>query len=180
LICVILTIRQNIWCWPFGIVNVSLFLVMFFQTRLYADMGLQAVYIALQIYGWYLWLHGGPERGELRVSRVTAGLILFLAALGIAATLLMGWSLSRYTDADLPYWDSTTTAMSLIAQWMLAKKILENWLVWIGADVLFLGIYYYKELYLTCALYGLFLILAVLGLLAWRKTLPVRTIPAPA
>lgn len=153
---------------------------MFFQARLYADMGLQAVYIVLQIYGWYLWLHGGPDRGELRVSRVTAGLILFLATLGIAATLLMGWSLSIYTDADLPYWDSTTTVMSLIAQWMLAKKILENWLVWIGADVLFLGIYYYKELYLTCALYGLFLILAVLGLLAWRKTLPVRAVPEPA
>jgi len=170
-ICVILTVRQNIWCWPTGLVNVVLFMIMFYHTRLYADMGLQAVYIVLSIYGWYQWLYGGPEKSKLSISHVRAKLIFLLTLIGISGTLLMGWSLSNYTNADLPYWDSTTTVMSLIAQWMLARKILENWLVWISADVLFVGIYLHKKLYLTSLLYVIFLILATSGYIVWKRTL---------
>ncbi|MBC8394693.1 MAG: nicotinamide mononucleotide transporter [Deltaproteobacteria bacterium] len=170
LVCVVLTVRQNIWCWPTGLVNVTLFMIMFYKARLYADMGLQAVYIVLSIYGWYQWLHGGPEKGELPVSQIGLKLFVNLMLIGISGTLLMGWALANYTNADLPYWDSTTTVMSLIAQWMLAKKILENWLVWISADVLFIGIYFYKELYLTGLLYVIFLILATSGFILWKKS----------
>lgn len=153
---------------------------MFYHAKLYADMGLQAVYIFLSIYGWYQWLHGGANQGKLSISRVAwkLGLVLFL--IGVSGTALMGWSLSNYTDADLPYWDSATTVMSLIAQWMLAKKILENWLVWVSADVLFIGIYYYKELYMTCGLYVTFLTLACSGFFIWRKTLKTRPNSVPA
>ena len=176
-ICVWLTIRENIWCWPVGIVNVSLFLVMFYQAKLYADMGLQAVYIVLSIYGWYQWLHGGVDAGKLPVSRTGRGLLLGLLTLTAAGTLLMGWSLDRWTDADIPYWDSLTTVMSLVAQFLLARKIIENWLFWIGADILFIGIYLYKGLYLTSLLYCLFLGLAITGFMTWKKTMekePIR------
>ncbi|MFC1859833.1 nicotinamide riboside transporter PnuC [Thermodesulfobacteriota bacterium] len=179
-ICVVLTIRQNIWCWPIGIVNVSLFLVMFYKVRLYADMGLQGVYIGLSVYGWYQWLHGGPGQSELSVSRIERGSALVLFLIGVTGTVVMGWGLSTYTNADLPYWDSSTTVMSLIAQWMLAKKILENWLVWISADILFIGIYYYKHLYLTCLLYFLFLVLATSGFFVWRRTLKIQPAPVAA
>jgi len=169
LICVWLTVRQNIWCWPTGLVNVILFMIMFYHARLYADMGLQAVYIALSLYGWHQWLYGGPKKSKLPITRTGRKLWICLIIIGVNSTLLMGWSLSSYTNADLPYWDSTTTVMSLIAQWMLAKKILDNWLIWISADVLFVGIYFYKQLYLTGLLYVIFLILATSGYLLWRK-----------
>jgi len=168
-VCVWLVIRQNIWCWPVGIVNVALFLVMFYHARLYADMGLQAVYIVLQIYGWYEWLHGGPRKSPLAVSRIARRPAVLLGGVGVAATAAMGWGLSTYTDADLPYWDSLTTVLSLIAQYLLARKILENWLVWIGADVLFVGVYTVKQLYMTAVLYGVFLVMATLGFFRWRR-----------
>jgi nicotinamide mononucleotide transporter len=176
-VCVWLTIRQHIWCWPVGILNVVLFLVLFYHTRLYADMGLQVVYIFLQIYGWHQWLRGGPQRSTLAVSRIGRALALALACLGTAATVAMGWGLATYTDADLPYWDSLTTVMSLIAQYLLARKVLENWLVWISADVLFIGIYTAKQLYLTAALYAVFLVMATAGFLRWRKDLKPAAAP---
>ncbi len=178
--CVLLTVRQNIWCWPIGIVNVILFLIMFYHARLYADMGLQAIYIGLSIYGWYKWLHGGPDQSKLQVSHVTRNLALLLSLIGVSATAAMGWSLAAYTNADLPYWDSATTVMSLIAQWLLAKKILENWLVWVSADILFIGIYFYKKLYMTSGLYVVFLILASSGYFLWKKTLKTGPHTEPA
>lgn len=180
LIYVLLNIRQNIWCWPAGLVNVSLFLILFYQTRLYAEVGLQAVYIVLSIYGWYYWLRGGNDHTEAPVSRLPLKTSVVLLLIGVVATVGMGWSLSRYTDADLAYWDSTTTVMSLIGQWMTAKKILENWIVWIVVDVLYVGIYFYKELYLTTGLFALYLVLAVLGYRTWKRSMHPQAEATPA
>jgi len=171
LISVWLTIRQNIWCWPTGLLMVALYTVVFFQAKLYADAGLQVVYFVLQIYGWYEWLHGGSHRGKLDVKRISLRLGIVLAAIAVMATALMGYLLATKTDAALPYWDSTATVLSLIAQWMLARKIIENWLVWITVDLLSIGIYATKALYLTVALYAAFLALAALGWVEWRKSL---------
>lgn len=171
IISVWLTVKENIWCWPVGIVSVSALFVVFFEARLYADMGLQAVFIILSIYGWHEWLRGGKDSKELEVSNASVKLGLLLAAITFAGTAVMGYLLSTRTDAALPYWDSLMTVMSLVAQWMMAKKLLESWIVWIAVDVLSIGIYFVKGLYPTLLLYTVYLALATLGYIEWRRTL---------
>jgi nicotinamide mononucleotide transporter len=167
---VVLTVRQHIACWPTGIVNALLFMVMFWGAKLYADVVLQLVYVVLSIYGWWYWL-SPTDTGHVPITRVRPVEAGALALVWALVTVTWGTALSRYTDAALPYWDSCTVAMSLVAQWLLSRKILENWIVWITADVLMVGIYYAKELYLTSALYLLFTGLATAGLVQWwRKT----------
>ena len=180
IVSVYLSVRENIWSWPTAIVNVTLYIFVFYRARLYADMGLQVVYIAISIYGWYEWLHGGEQKTELKVSRATWRLAGALAAIGVAAAALLGTLLARTTNAALPYLDSTTTATSLVAQWMMARKILENWLVWVAVDVVYIGMFVYKSLHLTALLYGVFLVLSAGGYLRWRRVLAARpSVPVP-
>lgn len=171
LVSVWLTVKENIWLWPTGLVSVCFYIVVFFQAKYYANMGLQVVFIALQIYGWYEWLHGGKNRGRLKISRTDLKLGILLAAIAVIATIVMGYLLATQTDALLPYWDSAATVLSLVAQWMLAKKLIENWTVWIVVDVITIGLGLYNKLFPTAALYVAFLVLAVIGLVEWRKTL---------
>ena len=170
-LCVWLYIRQHVWAWPISIVSAALFIVVFVQAHLYAATGLQGIYIVLAVYGWYQWLYGGSQHSGVRVSRLTGPVAAVLAGLVVAGTGVLAFPLASYTNAALPLWDSLATVMSLAAQWMLAKKILENWLVWIVADALFVGIYLYQDLYLTAALYVAYLGLAVSGLLTWRRSM---------
>lgn len=172
---VYLSVRQNIWSWPTAIVNVVLYTVVFYRARLYADMGLQVVYAVLSIYGWYEWLHGGENRTELRVTRtgIRSGALLTGASLLGAAVL--GLFLKRTTDAALPFMDSFLSSTSLVAQYLMTKKKLENWLIWIFVDVLYVGMYVFKDLYVTAGLYAVFLVLAVRGYLDWRRSM---TMPA--
>jgi nicotinamide mononucleotide transporter len=170
-LAVYLTVRQNVWCWPLGLVNVVFSAIVFTQAKLYADAGLQLVYIGLCLYGWYAWLHGGHDRGPLVVSRTPRVAGAVLAALGIAFAGGLGFWLHRHTDAALPFWDASTASFSLAAQWMQTRKWIENWLVWIVVDAVYVGMYVVKGLYLMAGLYGAFLILAIAGLLAWRKSL---------
>lgn len=171
LACVILTIRQNIWCWPTGLLMVSLYIAIFYQAKLYSDMGLQVVYIVLQIYGWHQWLHGGPKNSRLAVRSIGPGTFAAWCAAAVVLTAGLGLTMQRYTDAALPYWDATTTVLSLIAQYLMARKVIESWLLWITVDVLSIGIYIVKDLHLTAGLYSVFLVLATLGFLAWKKDL---------
>ncbi len=164
-----LTTRRNIWCWPVGLVNVTLFLVLFLEARLYADVALQAIYVVLLSYGWWYWLRGGSDHHEAPVTRAGPRLLAVLAVGVVVATLVGGWGLSRWTDADLPFQDSFTTAASLVAQWLQARKKLENWIVWIVADVVYVGIYVVKGLPLTAALFASFLALAVVGWRSWKR-----------
>ena len=170
LLCVWLTVRQNIWCWPVGLVMVSLYVWIFYQAKLYSDMGLQVVYIVLQIYGWAYWLRGGPRDSDLPVTRLSGNGVACWIVMALACTALLGGGMARWTDAALPYWDATTTVLSLIAQYLLARKVLENWLFWIAVDVLAVGIYVVKELYVTAGLYVVFLGLATWGWLAWKAS----------
>jgi nicotinamide mononucleotide transporter len=174
-VAVYLTVRENVWCWPTGLVNVVLSAIVFAQTRLYADMGLQLVYVVLCLYGWYAWLHGGPEHGALAVARTPSRALTFLALGGVAFAMGLGLFLHHETDAALPYWDASTASFSLVAQWMQTRKWIENWGVWIGVDVVYVGIYVVKGLFLMAGLYAAFLVLAVAGLLAWQKSLEAAT-----
>ena len=170
-LCVWLYIRQNVWSWPITIVSAALFIVVFIQAQLYAATGLQGIYIILAVYGWYQWLYGGEQHSGVRVSHLTGVTAAVLLVLVAAGTGVLAFPLASYTNAALPLWDSLATVMSLAAQWMLAKKILENWLVWIVADALFVGIYLYQNLYLTAGLYVVYLGLAVSGFITWRKSM---------
>ena len=177
LVSVYLSTRQNIWSWPTAIVNVALYAIVFYQGRLYGQMGLQPVYLALSIYGWYEWLHGGAEKTELQVSRASPRLLAALAILNIVTWLALA-ALLRRTDAALPWLDALLTTTSLVAQWMMTRKILENWLVWIAVDVVYVPMFISQHLYATALLYAAFLILATMGFVEWRRSLVRRLSPA--
>ena len=174
-VSVFLSVRQNIWSWPTAIVNVGLYIFVFFGAKLYADTGLQVVYVVLNAYGWYHWLYGGKNRTELPVSRTSARLGAFLVGLGLAGTIAIGTLLARTTDASLPYLDSMTTSTSLVAQWMMTRKLLENWIVWVSVDVVYIGMYIYKSLYITAVLYFVFLVLSAMGYRQWKRSLRAST-----
>ena len=179
-ISVWLSVRQSIWSWPTAIVNVGLYAIVFYEAKLYADMGLQVVYAILSIYGWYEWLYGGAGRTELRVSRTGPRRGALLAVVAVAGSALLGVFLHRETDAALPFMDSFLSSTSLVAQWMMTKKLLENWLVWIGVDVLYVGMFIFKGLFLTAGLYAVFLALAVKGYVDWRRSMAAQSAPVPA
>ena len=141
IVSVYLSTREHIWSWPTALVNVGLYFVVFYEAKLYADMGLQVVYFGLSLYGWYEWLYGGANRTELHVSRTTRPLGVRLLIIGIVCAAVLGTLLARFTDAALPYVDSATTSTSLVAQWMMTRKILENWAVWMAVDVVYVGMF---------------------------------------
>ena len=171
IVSVYLSVRQNIWSWPTAIVNVLLYVAVFREAKLYADMGLQVVYFALSLYGWYEWLHGGANRTELKVSRAAPKLWMTVTAIGVVVVAVLGNLLARQTDAALPFIDSATTGTSLIAQWMMTRKILEHWAVWMAVDVVYVGMFIFKKLYLTAGLYAVFFVPPALGPAGWERTL---------
>ncbi len=175
LVTVALNIRQNPWAWFFAIVSSALYAVVFYGARLYGDMSLQAVFIVVSFWGWYQWLRGGDEHQGIKVSRLRlAGKVLSVVA-WLLSFLLIAVVLNNYTDTDVAYSDGFLTAGSLVGQVLLARKKLESWYVWIAVDVLYIGLYWYKDLLLTAVLYGVFVAMAIMGLLAWKKSMQQDT-----
>ncbi|NJL13663.1 MAG: nicotinamide mononucleotide transporter [Microscillaceae bacterium] len=175
LLCVWLNARQNAWGWFFAIVAAACYIQVYAQIRLIGDLLLQVVFILVSMYGWYHWQFGKrAHQVRLPVSLIPlreAGLLLLLVVVGTWLTAqLLAW-----LDGDLVYLDAATTVISLAAQWMMARKYLENWWVWIGVDVVYLGIYCYKAVYLTALLYFIFLFLAYWGGQQWRKALKAQS-----
>ena len=171
LAAVYLTTRQVIWCWPLGMVSVTLYAAVFFEARLYADMGLQGLYFALSAYGWWAWLQGGTERDRMAVTRTSQRQRVILVAAATLGGIALGQGLNRFTDASLPFVDSCLTSFSIAAQWMQTRKLLESWLVWLAVDLFYVGMFLYKGLYLTAGLYAVFIYLAVLGFVEWRRSM---------
>ena len=176
LACVALTARQSVWCWPAGIVNAICFAVMFVGARLYADVAMQGVYIVLSIYGWYSW---SRPKAELPVIRFSPRGWWMSAAVFAAGAALIGLVLSR-TDAALPWANAGTASASLIAQWMMTRKVLESWIVWIVADVVMIGVYLHQSLYFTSGLYVVFIGLCIAGFIGWKKSMSLGLAIAPA
>jgi nicotinamide mononucleotide transporter len=171
IVSVFLSVREHIWSWPTAIINVSLFFVLFYQSGLYSDMGLQLVYLGLSIYGWYEWLYGGTGRTRLLVSRTPRRVWTALAAIALVLWTALGAVTSRLPGASLPYVDAATTTTSLVAQWMMTRKLLENWTLWIIVDVAYVAMFLFKGLYLTAGNYAVYFVLAVAGHLAWKRSL---------
>jgi len=174
LLCVMLTIRQSIWCWPTGLAQVLLYIVVFFHAKLYSDVILHVIYVIMSIYGWHHWLHGGKDHGVLSTSKLSRKSMLVWPAITATGTGVLGYGMAHFTDASVPFGDAFTTVASLVAQWLMTRKRLESWLFWIAVDIAAIGIYLYKDLYMTAGLYSVFLVLAVIGLSAWQKQLPLH------
>ncbi len=170
LICVWLTIRQNILCWPAGLVQVVLFIVIFYRVKLYSDVILHVIYVVMQLYGWYHWSRGSNHQQSLPVSTLTSDGRWSWPFVAVVGTFVWGYLMATFTDAAVPYADSFVAVTSLIAQWLLARKKLESWYFWMVVDVVAIGIYFHKDLMLTAGLYAVFLVLAVIGLFAWLKS----------
>ena len=171
IVSVFLSVREHIWSWPTALVNVSLYFVLFYQSGLYSDMGLQAVYFTLSIYGWYEWLYGGQNRTALTVSRTPQRLWRLLALIAVIVWASLGKLTSGLPGVSLPYVDAATTTTSLIAQWMMTRKLLENWGLWVIVDVAYIAMFVYKGLYLTAFNYAVYFVLAAMGFVAWRASL---------
>lgn len=171
LVAVGLTVVQNVWNWPIGAVSVLLTGLVFFEKNLFADVGLQGFFFVMQFYGWYQWLHGGTGRDDLPVRRAPPRLLLVLVVLGAGSSPALGYTLNRFTTQEVAYFDSAIAVFSLIAQWLLARKYLENWLFWIVIDAVAVGVYAYKSLYVFTGLYALFLGMAAMGYVEWSKSL---------
>jgi nicotinamide mononucleotide transporter len=172
-----LTVRQNIWCWPVGVVMVSLYVYIFFDAKLYSDAGLNVFFLVMQFYGWYHWSRGGVEhsRSLATVKRLSAREWAWTIAGVLTGTAVLGTTMHRLTDAALPYPDAFTTLLSVFAQFLLTRKVLENWILWIVADVVYIGVYTSKSLYWTAGLYVVFLVLCIKGYREWKASLAVTS-----
>ena len=173
LLYILLSIKQNIWCWPVGFITSALYIYVFFVTKFYADMGLQVYYLIVSVYGWSHWMFGAKSKkqDDLKITKtnIKLGIYLFLAT--IVLFVIISYVLVNYTDSEIPYWDAFTTAASFVATWMLARKIIEHWIIWIIVDSVSLGLYIYKELYPTVILFAVYTVLAILGYIEWKKKL---------
>lgn len=169
-ICVWLVTRGNIWNWPVGLANNLFFAFLFWRARLFADMGLQGIYLILGIWGWWAWLRGGENHSRLPVTRTTRP-----EWMGIAGFLVIGtWGLRElliFVNGAAPFWDSLTTILCLAAQYLLCRKRIENWWLWIAADLIYVPLYFHRHLPLTAVLYAGFIALCGIGLFRWRKEL---------
>jgi nicotinamide mononucleotide transporter len=171
LICVWLNTQQSIWGWFWAIVSSGIYAITFFQSKLYSDMELQGVFILLALYGWYQWQFGKTQTQSLTVTNISRKLVGFCLIFFLLFSSISGYLHRQNTDASLPYLDSSLTAISLIATWMTARKYVESWLLWIGANIFYVGMYLSKGLIATSFLYILLIILAIKGYMDWRKSI---------
>jgi len=165
--CVYLAVKANILNFPVGLANDAFFLVLFLSAGLYADSALQIVYLVLGAIGWWQWVYGGAGRTRLEVGRASATELVILVGLVAAATVPLTIILTSAHDIA-PFWDALTTSLSLAAQWLLNTKKVQNWHFWIAADVIYVPLYFVKDLWLTAIVYAIFLAMCVAGLRAWR------------
>ena len=172
LIYLYLSIKQKISLWIFGFLSSALYIVVFFQTKFYADMSLQFYYLVISVYGWFNWKYGKPNTGqELPATKITKRLILQLGASSILIYVIYYLVLAKFTDSTIPKADSLVGMLSVIGTWMLARKLIENWLVWIVADGIATGLFFYKGLYPTAVLFIIYTIMAIVGYWQWKKAL---------
>lgn len=171
-----LSIKQKVSLWIFGFLCSALYIVVFFQSKFYADMTLQFYYLGVSIYGWFSWKEKAKQTGkELPIKKTNLRNVLILLPITIIVLFLYYYVLKNHTDSPLPFADSFTTALSITATWMLAKKMIEHWILWIIVDSVSAGLYFYKELYPTTVLFVIYTIMAVIGWIQWRKDLKLQT-----
>ncbi len=180
LLCVWLTTRQNVWCWPTGLVQVFFYIFVFYNAKLYSDMILHIIYVVMQGYGWYHWLHGGENATTLQVNLLGKRIVMWIL-IAIGGSAIWGFFMNHFTDAAAPFADAFIASSSLVAQWLMTRKNIESWYFWIAVDIIAIGVYWYKDLYLTVGLYTIFLFLCIIGLRKWQQSLrEITTTPVVA
>lgn len=169
-VMVLANFRVNPIAWPLAIVSSLMYALLFADSKLYGEAGLQFVFIGAAFWGWWQWLRGRSGDGTLlRVHHLSRRGLALLAAATLAAWPLMGLLLDHATDSDVPYFDALPTVASLAGQILLARKCVENWPVWVGVNIVSVALFAHKGLWLTVVLYALFTVLALFGWRAWRK-----------
>lgn len=167
----VLAIRQNIWCWAAAAVSTLIYLFIMFEARLYMESVLQLFYLAMAAYGWYQWRQHGQSRETLQVRTWPVTYHLFAIASVFILVFVSGHLLTEYSNAALPHVDSFTTWGAVIATYMVARKILENWVYWFVIDAVSIGLYLNRGLFLTAMLFVLYLVLIILGYRSWRASM---------
>ncbi len=171
LIYVVFATIENVWCWLFGILSSTFSIYLCYSSKLFLESGLQVFYVIIGIYGWYQWLYGSKEKTELQIISYSFISNIYLLLIGVIIWIPFGFIAHRYSTQVLPYLDAFITAYSIVATWMTAKKIIENWLYWIVIDSLAIFLYSYRGFYLIALLYFIYTILAFAGYFQWRKKL---------
>jgi len=173
--------RASIYLWIAGIIMPAIYIFVYYQAGLYADFGINIYYLGAAIYGWFFWMWGKrrrkntPDVGkDLPIVHTPLKCYLPLAIVFVGSFLAIAWILIRFTDSNVPWLDSFTTALSIVGMWMLARKYLEQWLTWILVDLVCCGLYIYKDLYFTSFLYGLYSIIAIFGYFKWKKMMQAQ------
>ncbi|NRD79810.1 nicotinamide mononucleotide transporter [Bacillus sp. BRMEA1] len=169
LVCVYLATKENIWNYPFGIINITLLLLIFYNAKLYADMMIQGMFLVLNFYGWVFWLRNRGEKPVCQTTKLT--LDGWILTIFITPILSYGWGylLNRFTDTSVPFLYSFIAATSLVAQVLFATKKFENWYLWILVNISSVGLYAYKGLYTISFTYFIFLIVSIVGVFEWKK-----------
>lgn len=169
ILCVYLAAKNNIWSWPIAMISVVIYIFIFLEAKLYADTGLQFYFLLMNLYGWYFWSRKSENQKKVPISAIKKKEIaLSLIAVSVF-TAGLGYLLKQGTDASFPFIDSFCTACSLVAQIFLARKVMENWLIWIFVDLIYVGVYLAKDLHLTAGMYALYIYIAAIGYIDWRK-----------
>jgi len=167
----VLAIRESLWCWPAAFLSSVLTLAVVLDVRLYSEVVLNVYYAAMAVYGWYQWHYGGRTRGAAQLPISIWPLKMHALAIGgsLALSAVVGWLMSTHTQAAFPYLDAFVTVSSVVTTYLVARKILENWLYWLVVDSLALYVYWQRELYFFAALFALYLVLVVIGLARWHR-----------
>lgn len=170
LACVWLAAKNNKWNWPLACISVIIYIFIFFKGKLYADAGLQVYFLAMNLYGWYYWTRDKTQHtAERKIVMIKKTAIIWAVITIVAFTLTLGFTLYHKTDASFPFTDSFCTACSIVAQIFLARKVLQNWLIWIFVDIIYVSVYFSKDLYATALMYAIYIVIAAIGYLDWRK-----------
>lgn len=175
LIYVGLAARSSVLCWPVGIINAIIYFFVFYISRIYGDMSLQLLYLCLSVYGWIYWKNN-TEGGNKKIKRLSTIEIFYCIIFIIMISVIIYLIFIKYTNNALPILDSITTALSLLGQILLTRKFLENWLIWLMANFLYLVVYFKRELYLTMGLYSIFILVSIYGFVYWKKQLAGQTL----
>jgi len=166
---VALIIRRSIWNYPFGILMVALYFFIFWEYRLYSDAILQVYFFVIQFYGLWVWMNGRASDGLVKVAPLSRQMFTSYLAVTAVTWIIISWLMNTYTDAAAPFWDAAVAALSVTAQFLMSRRHIESWLLWIAVDVLAIGLFYFRDLGPTAALYSVFLGLAILGFIQWRN-----------
>lgn len=161
--------KANIYLWVVGLVMPVVQGVLYYKAGLYADSSMQVYYVLAGLYGWLVWRNAPRRSKYTHISHTPVRLILPLAGVYVAAHLAIYFVLVKFTNSTVPFWDSFTTALCIVAMWMLSRKYAEQWLVWLAVDVTTVGLYLYKDIPFTASLYALYSVLAVFGYFRWRR-----------